>query len=158
MMDERALLNALEACLQEEVVATRRVSDSIVAQEESIKVGEPERLEEVTKELEKELQGNLQRSLRRSTILEGLARVWNVPASAMTLSSIGERAGNGAGRMSLLRDQLRKAISEVVRANRRVAALTSLRRQVASDVLQALVGSGEINPMRASGSLVNAEA
>jgi hypothetical protein len=150
-MTQQSLINRLEAYLQEELQARERSLVFLKQQEEAIA--------EATHALERELLSNVARSSRRDEVFQGLGRLWNVPASAMTLTSIAERMGVGSDRLRSLRDRLRNRTADVVRQNRRIAALTRVHRQLVQDVLGVLFQEEvEAQPLSAAGTLIDAEA
>jgi hypothetical protein len=158
-MNMQSLLNRLEACVQEEIQARERTHELLVRQERAILDNRSQELAEATREIERELLCGVMRGARRAAVLAALEKHWGVPASAMTLGSIAERAGPGAERLLRLRADLRERSARVARQNRRVAALTRLHRRLIQDVLGALFQeeSGAA-PLAAAGTLVDAEA
>ena len=159
MMDVRSLLNRLEAWAQEEIQARGRMLHWLEGQERALQAVDPKALEEATRGVEREIQCDVDRGTRRDALLGQIAAHWNVPVSAMTLGSIAERAGPGAGRLLKLRAELRDKTAHVVRQNRRVAALTRLHHRLVQDVVQVLFQEeAEAAPLAQPGTLVDAEA
>jgi len=169
-MDVRSLLNRLEAWARDELAACERTHELLTAQERAIVAGRPEQLERATRELEAAILREPERGRRRDAVVAGLAAAWGVPARAMTLGSIAERAAANGGdgrRLARLRDELRAATGRVLRQNRRVAALGTAHRRLVQDVIQTLfrvdprAASGSpsgASPLAASGTLLDAEA
>jgi len=158
-MTQQSLINRLEACIQEELQARERTLDLLTQQEEAIVGNRSEKLAEATRVLERELLSNVDRSARRDEVFRCLGRLWGVPQSALTLSSIAERVGPGSERIRGLRDKLRDRTAEVVRRNRRIAALTRLHRQLVQDVLGVLFQeAAQAAPLSGAGTLIDAEA
>lgn len=158
-MNLRTLTNKLQACIQEELQARERTLELLTRQERAILDNRSEDLAQATSKLERELVGGVERGARRDEIFRALARLWSVPVNAMTLSSIIERLGSGAGGLSRLRDELRDQTARVVRANRRIAALTRLHRRLVQDVLGALFQEEvDAMPLAGAGTLIDAEA
>lgn len=164
-MDVRSLLNRLEAWARDEIAACERSHELLVAQERAIVAGRPADLERATRELEAALLREPERGRRRDAIIAALAAAWGVPARAMTLGSIAERANAGGAsgsdgrRLSRLRDELRAATGRVLRQNRRVAALSAAHRRLVQDVIQTLFRSDpRATPFATAGTLVDAEA
>jgi hypothetical protein len=130
-----------------------------VAQERAIVAHRPAELERATRGLEAGLLGEAERGKRRASVIALLAAAWGVPARAMTLGSIAERAGDDGRRLVRLRDELRAATGRVLRQNRRVAALTASHRRLVQDVIRAIFRADpRATPLQASGTLLDAEA
>lgn len=161
-MDVRSLLNRLEAWAREEIAACERAHELLAAQEQAIVANRPGELDRATRELEALLLREPERGRRRDAVIAGLAAAWGVPARAMTLGSIAERAAAGGAdckRLARLRDELREATGRVLRRNRRVAALTASHRRLVQDVIQTLFRTDpRMSPLGAAGTLVDAEA
>jgi FlgN protein len=159
MMDTRTLLNRLEACVQEEIRAQERMLGLLARQERAIVENRAGALEEATQAVEREILSSVGRGARREAVIEGLARAFGVPAAAMTLSSIAERAGSSGESLLRLRAELRACTAKVARQNRRVASLTRVHRRLVQDVLTALF-QDEVAAasLTACGTLVDAEA
>ncbi|MBJ02696.1 MAG: hypothetical protein CMK00_07490 [Planctomycetes bacterium] len=158
MKSERSLLNHLESCVEEDLAAQKRLVLLLADQEAAIVSNDAGALALATEALEGELRLAPTRSGGRERVLRGLARAWGIHRSALTLSSVAERAKEGGERIGDLRQDLRAATAEVARASRRMAALTTLHRNVVRDVIDALLGAEHESPVLSAGTLVNAEA
>lgn len=158
-MNQRTLTNRLEACVQEELQARERTLVLLGRQERAILENRSTDLAAATTALERELLAGVERSARRDQVLRSLGTLWGVPVSAMTLSSIAERLGQDGSGLRRLRDALRERTAEVVRRNRRIAALTRVHRRLVQDVLGLLfLEEAQAAPLKSAGTLVDAEA
>ncbi len=158
MIGQQSLVNSLVAYVQEETGARKRTLAIVERQEQAIVACDAQALSDATLELERELETQVERTKRRQRIFAAFAQLWHVPADALTLSSIAERAGNGAQALLTLRNELRAATAELARKNRRLAALATLHRRVVRDLIGLLAGDERITPLAAAGTLVDAEA
>jgi len=153
-----SLLNHLEAYTAEEVAAKRRVLALLERQGAGVAANDPATFEAAARSMEAELAGNVERSRRRERILGALSELWRVPAEAMTLASIAERAGTESARLRDLRSELRGLVADVLRENRRLAALIGMHRRVTRDVIETVLYEGHGTARDGSGGLLNAEA
>ena len=158
MKSERSLLNHLEVCVAEDLVAQKRLVELLTRQEEMIVQNDTKGLQEATEAMEAELRLAPTRSGNRERILRQLARTWRVHRDTITLSSAAERAEEGGDRIRDLRRELRSTCADVARANRRLAALTTLHRSIVRDVIDTLLGDENGSPILLAGTLVDAEA
>lgn len=158
MKSVQSLINGLESWIQEELLARRRMLALLERQESAVKTAKGDELDECVRAIEKELDGQARRDEKRARIFAELGAAWSVDPSALTLSSIGERAGPGAERMLALRDELLASGAELARRNRRVSALLNAHHRVIGELLGALVAIRGGDASAKSGGLVNAEA
>jgi hypothetical protein len=154
----QSLINGLESWIQEELLARRRMLALLDRQEAAVKAARGLELEQCVRAIEEELEGQARRDEKRVKLFAELGASWSVDPSALTLSSIGERAGPAAERMLVLRDELAQAGEKLVRRNRRVSALLNAHQRVIEELLGALVAIRGGDASARSGGLVNAEA
>lgn len=157
-MNAAAALKHLEVALREELDGKRRALELLARQEAAIAANEPAALEEALKGVEREVQLEARRAARRRQLVAALAEAWRVPADALTLGSIVERAGRDAGRLATLRVELRDAVASVKRRNRRLAALVGMQRRLTRDVMKCVLEDEDGAALHSAGTLVNAEA
>jgi hypothetical protein len=157
-MEARQLLIHTEAWVQEEIVAQKRLSSLLADQERAIVTGDTPDLTETSQAIERELAGSVPRDRRRRELVDGFARVWGIPAGAMSLSSIAERLGNEARRLVTLRRELRGVVADVLRRGRRISAMAQHHQGLLRDVMHLLAGAGDDRNKDHEGALVNAEA
>lgn len=158
MMNVQSLINGLEAWVQEELLARRKMLALLERQEAVVKQANGIDLESIVGEIQVELEAQARREEKRLRIFEGLAQHWNVAAETLTLTSIAERAGAPGARLTLLRDELGAASERIVRKNRRLSALLSVHHKVVEELLCALVAIQGGVPGAPAGALVDAEA
>jgi len=151
----------LQAWAKDELEAQHRVLVVLQAQEEAIRQGQTAEVKSCGEDLERELPGGATRERQRSQVIAELARAFGVPAHALTLSSIAERAEaarEDVTGLRRLRDELRDCVAAVVKTGRRIAALARYHQDVLGDLLQILSSSGTEGQAPCDGALVDAEA
>lgn len=151
-------IDELAGWAREELAARRRTIDCLERQERAVLAGDRDALEEATRGLAAELGGQGERAARRQQLFGRLASEWRVPAVHLSLSSVIERGGATSRPLLQLRDELRAATADVLRRNRRIAALVRTHRRIVDDLIHVLVDSDEHAPRGAAGQLVDAEA
>lgn len=151
-------LAALEAWAAEELGAQESLRGSIRALEQAVHAGDPGAVAERTAALESGLSRVVARAQRRDLMVRKLAAAWGADPSALTLSSIVERAGGGGGRLAGLRRDLRRSTAEVTHALRRAARAARLHHEVWSEVLERIVAACGRGAGGCEGRLVDAEA
>ncbi len=163
-MNVESLLHHLAANLDDEIRGQRRLRDHLIFQRSAIDTGSARELERAVRTLGEETEAAGRRAAVRTRVMRAIAQAWSVPASAMTIASIVERAGSRAGRvLAERRTELRAAIEEARREARRTSALARIHGGLFQDVIDTLLGTtGPIEPDRARerrvGGLVDAEA
>ncbi|MBI5364842.1 MAG: flagellar export chaperone FlgN [Planctomycetes bacterium] len=158
MMSVQSLMNALEAWVQEELLARRRFLELLETQEAAVKRAEAQGLADSVNAIEKEIEAQLRRDEKRVRLFAELGHHWGVTGDVLTLTSIAERAGDAGRRLATLRDELAAASDRIVRKNRRVSRLLEAHQKVIEELLQALVAIQGGVPGGSTGALVNAEA
>lgn len=152
-----SLLNRLAANLREEEAGQVALLGDLQAQREAIDSGRGDRLEAVTETIQSSSSAASRRAMQRSRILKSLSQVWHVPADALTLRSIAERAGGNGRQLLGLRDTLKEQAAQVQKECRQVMALARIHRGVVQDVLGALLGEEDLQT-GSPGALLDAEA
>lgn len=160
MKNTDTLLNHLEANLRDELAAQQSFMDLLEKQERAIVDGKTETVASISEELQAVSSNAARRAGTRQQILKAISTTWSVPISAMTLGSIAERAGVRGSRLTQLRGELRDKASQVIRKNRRVAAVARLHHQVVREVIDTIFTEESGSPMQdeAAGNLIDAEA
>lgn len=158
MKNLQALMNRLTACVRDDAAAQRRVLKLMEGQEQAILERQPARIERANAELEAELERVEPRNRLRGEVLDALAAHWGVPRGAVTLASVAERFGPGSEPLLQLRGELRLLAADVTRASRRLAALITMHRQIARDVIGLLLTDENGNPLEREGTLIDARA
>jgi len=162
----RSLMNRLESCVAADLEGQRRIAAALGAVQEAVLRRDREALGASGAALEREVAGGRRRNAQRTTVLAALAAHWNVARPALTLRSVAERFGPGvlggpgepgAERLLALRDDLRAASAEVVRASRRTFALLALHRDLLRETLELLLGASGENPLEVEGAILDAE-
>jgi len=157
-MNPRALSNALCAQIQEELAARGRTLELIRSQEQAVLANDPAALEAAMSELERVLEGHAGRERKRNYVIAALAESFGLASESLTLASILERLGEDAGSLEKLRAELASVSRDIKRANRRLAALCGMHRQIAREVIHSLLDQGAGDPLERAGALVDAEA
>jgi hypothetical protein len=141
-MSLQTLADALEALVRDEIAGKVRLVREIGRQETALVSGRPEDIDVATRAVEVELAKELERARRRDAIFTRLAAHWSVSTRTLTLSSIAERLGSGGEKLRALRADLRVAIADVLRKNRRVARLVTVQHGVVTETVATLLGVG----------------
>ena len=156
-MNESGLMRRLEAYVQEEIGAQRRLLEILETQEHSIRSGDSAALAEQGREIERELRTRAERARRRSALLELFGRLWDVAPGTLTLSSICERAGDEAGLLLRQKDDLRNVVAAVTRSSRRLSSAARLHRRLIAEVIETVLAGEDEACVAAGGTLVDAE-
>ncbi len=157
-MNENSLLNHLTAYVQDEIAVRRRTLDLLSRQEAGIQNNDPGATAKAVEAIEQEMKGNSRRNSKRVGLIKKLALCWSLPADALTLGSIVERAGARAGMLAELREELRALTAKVLKRNRRLSALIGMHRRVIKEVIDTVLHEQVGAVMNGAGSLIDAEA
>lgn len=157
MIPLQSLLNSLQAWAQEELAGQRRMLALIERQVDGLVRNAPAELLAATQALEPELAQQAERVDKRRRIFQNLAAHWKVQADALSLGSILERCG-GHEPLARLRTELRRSTAELVRRNRRFAALAAAQGRMLEELVAALLQHEDPRLLERGGSLVDAEA
>lgn len=151
------LVRRLEAWVQEEIGAKRRLEELLEAQEQAMSQPDASALETATQQVAKAVQLETQRASSRHQILGALAKEWGTTERALTLGGVALRAGAEGTRLGRMRLELREVCQASLSRGRRIALVAQAQRSVLGEVLQSVVGAaadGELG----SGCVVNREA
>ena len=157
MIPVQSLLNSLQAWAQEELGGQRRMLVIIERQEQTLCANDPEGLAAATQALEPELAAQSERVEKRKRLFAVLAAHWQADPEALSLASIIERCGEQPG-LVRLREDLRRSTTELLRRNRRFAALAAAHRRLVEELVNALLSAGQPASRKHGGALVDAEA
>lgn len=157
MIPLQSLVNALQAWAQEELAGQRRILELVARQEQALCANDTHALLEATQALEPELKTQSERAERRRRLFAKLAAHWHVDAEALSIGSILERCGGHAG-LAHLREELRRSSSELVRRNRRFAALAGAQRRLIEELVAGLLQQDDPRALHEGGTLVNQRA
>jgi hypothetical protein len=133
-----------EAWLQEELAAQRALLALLERVERAALAGARTELEQSGPELERLLAPAAARETRRTHLLEKLAAALGVPARQLTLTQLSTSLGLArieTRRLDGLRQELRAAVTLVLRAGRRLAALAQYHRGVLEELCQLLTAA-----------------
>ena len=142
---EQALAH-LAAWAQEELGAQRRLAALLAEQERAAQDNDTQALARITDQVDQELTGEALRAARRSALFDAFGRLWSVPGSVLSLTSIAERAeqtGASVRGLLRLRDDLREMASEVNERGRRLAMLARAHSAVLEDLIGILAGPSD---------------
>jgi len=137
----RSALIRLDAWIQEETEAKKRLLGVLDRQHDAIAANDTAGIIDTGLALEEELSSNPRREKRRRELASELGRTWGVAGSTLTLGSILERAqGDGieTDKLARSRAELRDAASRVLRRGRRIAALAKYHQGFLEELLSAL--------------------
>lgn len=154
----RRITNRLLVSVREDVAAHVRVKELLGAQETTVTRPSDPAFRDATEALEKELERLPFRSAQRDRHLKDLGAALGVQATTLTLASAAERLGSELGAPLLIeRQRLIEVVDEVSQANRRVAALIRVHREVTREILNVVLGDGSGSEVREGGTLIDAE-
>lgn len=153
----RQLVRKLEAWVQEEIGAKRRLEELLAQQEQAMSQPDATALETATREVSQAIQLETQRAGARHQIIGALAKEWSTSERALTLGGIAQRAGPEGVRLSRMRLELREVCQASLSRGRRIALVAQAQRSVLGEVLQSVVGAAPDGQL-GSGCVVNREA
>ena len=142
----QSLVLKLEAWVQEETGAQRRMLDLLKRQEAAILAYRPEEVADCGQAVERELSSVPGRERRRREVVESLGRAWGLGSGVLTVSSVCvrlEEAGLDASRLRRMRDDLRDATAQALRLGRRISVLARYHGELFEEVVGILVGSSD---------------
>lgn len=152
------LIHHTSAWAREELVVQDELRLALEAQSAAVRERDPGVLETATERVDAAHGRAVASDLRRAKLFARFAECWGVAPSTLTLRSICLRAGEDAGSLVALRDELRAAAIQVQATARRVGAELRLHRRVTIDVLGTLLGQDEEGNVQGSGALLSTEA
>lgn len=144
-MKLEALVIQLEAVVQEELNAQARMLELLNAQKSAVALGGSPDVRRAADAIEGALATEPGRGRRRAALLEQLARHFGVRAGTLTLTSIRDRAaaeGVAIDRLDRLRQELRRATADVLRAGRQITAVARYHQGVMEEVMGILCANG----------------
>jgi hypothetical protein len=157
-MIDASRLAQLEAWVQEETGAQRRLARLLEAEERALVSGTPGELDEALQSLESEMRQAGPRAARRTELLRLAARDLGVAPAALTIRSAAGRLGERGERLARLRAELAEAARGASRAARKVGVLARWQQAANHKMLGeigALVSDGR---GAAAGVMLDAEA
>jgi len=157
MKNQQSLLNALEGWAQEELAGQRRMIATLQRQEDALVANRSGELLSACQEMDTELQGQSERNRRRERLFRDFGELFSVDAKALSMSSILERCSHPA-RLIALREELRRSTAQIVRRNRRFAALAGAQRKLIDELVAELLQQEDPKQLNQGGSLINAKA
>ena len=140
----QSLVLKLEAWVQEETGAQRRMLELLRRQEAAILAYQPEEVADCGQAVERELSTVPGRERGQRDVVEALARVWGLGAGVLTVSSVCvrlEEGGIDATRLRRMRDDLRDATAQALRLGRRISVLARYHGELFEEVVGILVGN-----------------
>ncbi len=150
------LVPRIEAILQEELGAQRRILANLQAQERALLSADVAGLEAALAETRDVIREAGPREARRRMLLKDFERLWGVSAKSLTISSIAARLGGSGRRLKRMRAELLEELREVGRTAARVRTYARYQQGVIRETVERVVeqegGVGSQN-----GTLVNAE-
>jgi hypothetical protein len=144
-----------EAWLQEELQSERALLELLQRMEAAARRGSGDELARCALEVTTQLDGGTARHVRRTTLFARLAAALAVPVQSLTLTRLAAKLRSErieTARLEVLRDELRAATSEALRASRRLAAMAQYHRGLLEELCQLLQGEAP----RSDGHLVDA--
>ncbi len=151
--DVQPLLGRLEASVQEEIEAQRRLRALLADEARALRGSDLAELRAALERIGAEIDRRVARDARRKPLLAALARAFGVGRDTLTLGSIAERAGERGTRLARLREELRAAHADADAAARRAATLVRINRAALRDVVALLAGHAPDDPVPAGGLL-----
>lgn len=151
------LIPRMEAWVQEELLAQRKVLENLKRQEVVLLATELNILEELIAEGRALRAATKPRDRRRHMLLKDFERVWGVSAANMTLGSIAARLGTSGRRLATLRKDLKEVVTEIAQLAQRVRTFARYHQGVIQEVVEdVLERDGQL--LEEGGALVNTEA
>jgi hypothetical protein len=141
--DPRTTALRLNAWLQEEIGAQRRLDALLAEEERAIRAVDTPAILAAGERVQAELRASAPRERRRQALMADLGRAWGVDPRALTLASIAARLGAGSREADLLlrqRADLRAVAAEVARRGRRIASLARYHAGLFGELLNTLLG------------------
>ena len=151
------LIPRLEAWVQEELGAQRKLLENLKSQEKAIVSTDLDGLDLCIQEGRKLRATSGPRDRRRHMLLKDFERVWSVSAKALTLGSIVARLGSNGRRLDTLRRDLKETLREIGGIARRVRTFARYHQGVIHEVVEDVLETNA-DAMEQGGALVNTEA
>ncbi|MFT7669343.1 MAG: hypothetical protein ACI8X5_002043 [Planctomycetota bacterium] len=157
-MNLQSTVNHFENYLRVEIESKRCALLCIETQERAIEARDADAFQESVSAAQELCVSDERNAVRRKKLMSEMANHWGIPVATMTLGGIARRLGAQGKGVELLRLKLRTAVAEVVKRNRRLAALIGMHRRINADVMQIVLGCDSHEAVNNGGSLINAEA
>ncbi len=157
-MNVQSTINHLEASLREELGVQADSLAWVSSMEESLQQNDSQSFEEKTQRGSDLCRKASRCAARRVELLAELARSWGVAPGTLTLGSVVRRLPGTGEQLNLLRKELRLAVADVMKRQRRLTALIRMHARINEGVMQVIVGCESPEEINRGGSLVNAEA
>lgn len=157
-MNLQSTINHLENCIVQEIQANRDAIKWIDSMEAVIAANKSSEFVELSRAGAQICRTGDKNSRRRQSYIVSLAKTWGLAADTLTLGSVARRLGAPGARLNELRSELRQVLGDLVRRQRRLAALIGMHRRINADVMQLILGCESHEQVNQGGSLVNAEA
>ncbi|MFT6361706.1 MAG: hypothetical protein ACJAZ8_000100 [Planctomycetota bacterium] len=151
------LIPRLEAWVQEELGAQRKLLENLKCQERAIVTTDLDSLDQYIQEGRDLRAKSGPRDRRRHMLLKDFERVWSVSAKAMTLGSIVARLGSNGRRLDILRRDLKTTLKEIGGLARRVRTFARYHQSVIHEVVEDVLETNA-DAISQGGALVNTEA
>jgi len=151
------LVPRIEALVQEELCAQRRVLENLVRQENALTNADIASLEGALSEARDLAAGASPRESQRRMLLKDFERLWGVSAKSLTLGSIAARLGGSGRRLKRMRAELSDELREVGRTAARVRTFARYHQGVIREAVERVVEQ-EGGVASEGGTLINAEA
>jgi hypothetical protein len=151
------LIPRLEAWVQEELNAQRKLLKNLEQQEGALKVTNFDELDLRVAEGRNLRATGGPRDRRRCMLMMDFERIWSVSAKTLTLGSIATRLGSNGRRLSILRKDLKACLTETGQVAQRVRTFARYHQGVIQEVVEDVLNTnGEA--LNEGGALVNTEA
>jgi len=151
-----ALVPRIEAVVQEELAAQRRILENLLEQEKALLSADVAGLEKALAETRNVIREAGPRESRRRMLLKDFEHLWGVSAKSLTLSSIAARLGGSGRRLKRMRAELADELREVARTAARVRTYARYQQGVIRETVERVVEQeGGVGSQ--SGTLVNTE-
>ena len=151
------LIPRLEAWVQEELNAQRKLLVNLKQQEVAIKVTDLDTLESSIAEGRSLRSEAGPRDRRRHMLLKDFERVWGVSMKTLTLGSIAARLGSNGRRLAILRKELKTTVTEIGQVAQRVRTFARYHKTVIHEVVENVLDTNS-TALKEGGALVNTEA
>jgi len=155
-MNLASLLKHLEANVSEELGTKHKVLENIEKQERAVTRQDTAAFEALLATMNDILAGDTARARRRARLVEELSELWKVPTDALTLGAIIRRLGPEGAKLEKLRAELRDAVAEVLKRNRRLSSLLGMHRRLNRDIVNTVLGLEGGQTMPSTGALLDA--
>jgi hypothetical protein len=151
------LIPRLEAWVQEELNAQRKLLRNLAKQEEALKVTNLDALDEQVALGRSLRTSSAARDRRRHMLMKDFERVWSVSATTLTLGSIAARLGTNGRRLAVLRKDLKATLVEIGQVAQRVRTFARYHQGVIHEVVEDVLNTN-CEALQEGGTLINTDA